>query len=186
MPGDCAPPGSVVRHTCRQCVVGQAISIRACALSSDGPNVLQPQNGQVQAWNPIWHVSTILNATQSFMNDESRTSGSMHAPPAERHKLARQSLANSCKHPMFRKLFPHLVEKHQKQVQEEEEQKQQEAEDAARQKAGSAEAGAGGKRPGGDARVGSIGHTIWRLIPSAFVAVMALGILLVQYLPSRR
>ena len=63
-----------------------------------------------EAWNPIWQVSTILNATQSFMNEESQTTGSMSATLAQRRQLAAQSLANSCKHPMFRQLFPDLVE----------------------------------------------------------------------------
>jgi len=33
-----------------------------------------------ECWNPIWHVGTILNATLSFMNDESSTTGEAHIP----------------------------------------------------------------------------------------------------------
>lgn len=137
----------------------------------------------MQAWNPIWHISTILNATQSFMNEESRTSGSMHATLAERQRLARDSLANSCKQPMFRKLFPHLAERHEQQQAEAERQKQEAAEAG---QSNVADSDMVGSNAGGDAKHGSIGHTIWRLIPSAFVVIMAIGILLVQYMPSRR
>jgi ubiquitin-conjugating enzyme E2 J2 len=70
-----------------------------------------------EAWNPIWHVATILNATQSFMNEESRTAGSVTASNPERKKLAQDSLANSCKNPHFRRLFPHWVDENQRRQQ---------------------------------------------------------------------
>ena len=149
-----------------------------------------------EAWNPIWHVATILNATQSFMNEESQTTGSVTASVHERRRLAAQSLANSCKNPHFRRIFPHLVERHEEQ-QREQAAAQQAARtaDAALRTASSRHGGAAAQQPsisgaptaaheqdvtarGGAPAPGRRG-SVWA--PLCGVVVVALALVVVQF-----
>ena len=64
-----------------------------------------------ETWNPIWSVSQILLGLQSFFYENTSTTGALRAvPAAEKRRLASISLAHNVKNPIFRKLFPELVE----------------------------------------------------------------------------
>ncbi|GJP31664.1 hypothetical protein CLOM_g14722 [Closterium sp. NIES-68] len=78
-----------------------ATSTRICMSMSD----FHPET-----WNPMWSVASILTGLLSFMSDDAVTAGSIVASEADRRKLARLSMANNCCSPMFRKLFPDLVD----------------------------------------------------------------------------
>lgn len=71
-----------------------------------------------ESWNPMWSVGTILNGLLSFMYDSQPTTGSITATPAERQRLARESLGFNMKNPNFRKLFPEWVEEHARRSEE--------------------------------------------------------------------
>ncbi|XAR49826.1 Ubiquitin--protein ligase [Bertholletia excelsa] len=68
-----------------------------------------------ESWNPMWSVSSILTGLLSFMMDNSPTTGSVTTTVAEKHRLAKSSLAFNCKNPTFRKMFPEYVEKYEQQ-----------------------------------------------------------------------
>lgn len=72
-----------------------------------------------ECWNPIWHVGTILIATVSFMNEESSTTGSVKSTDAERRRLAKLSLENSCKTSSFVRIFPEYQERMMEQRRQE-------------------------------------------------------------------
>ncbi|CAI5458162.1 unnamed protein product [Closterium sp. Yama58-4] len=78
-----------------------ATSTRICMSMSD----FHPET-----WNPMWSVASILTGLLSFMSDDAVTAGSIVASEADRRKLARLSMANNCRSPVFRKLFPDLVD----------------------------------------------------------------------------
>ncbi|KAF0715820.1 Aste57867_3189 [Aphanomyces stellatus] len=65
-----------------------------------------------ETWNPAWTVGTILVGLFSFMNEQSRTNGSIETTRDEKRKLAAASLAFNChpKNTTFRETFPHLVQ----------------------------------------------------------------------------
>lgn len=131
-----------------------------------------------EAWNPIWHVATILHATMSFMNEESSTTGSINASLAERRRLAAKSLGSSCKNPTFQRMFPDLLEKHQKA--EEQAALSREHKEACVCNGGSsgvADGGAGALTAGLRRQL----DMLRRLFPTLLVAVLAVGIILVQY-----
>ncbi|CAM9758843.1 unnamed protein product [Pylaiella littoralis] len=67
-----------------------------------------------ESWNPMWSVSTILMGLYSFMLDNAATLGSVTSSTAQKKRLAAESLAYNCKTPAFRKLFPELVELHER------------------------------------------------------------------------
>jgi len=71
-----------------------------------------------ESWNPMWSVSTILTGLYSFMLENQPTLGSMEATPAQRRKLASQSLAFNCNDAKFRNLFTDLVEFHQEKLRQ--------------------------------------------------------------------
>jgi ubiquitin-conjugating enzyme E2 J2 len=130
-----------------------------------------------EAWNPIWHVAAILDATMSFMNEESSTTGSLNTSIPERRRLASQSLAASCKNAAFRRMFPDLVEK--QQMAEE-----QAALDSERKEACVCETRDLGAAVGGvDKRewLRRQLEAIMQLLPTLLVAVLAVGIIFVQY-----
>lgn len=71
-----------------------------------------------ESWNPMWSVSSILTGLLSFMMDNSPTTGSVTTTVAEKHRLAKASLAFNCKNATFRKIFPEYVEKYNQQLAE--------------------------------------------------------------------
>ncbi|GLD97029.1 hypothetical protein PINS_up005712 [Pythium insidiosum] len=73
-----------------------------------------------ETWNPMWSVSSILTGLYSFMIENQPTLGSIVTTDAQKRKYASQSLETNCNNPLFRKLFPDLVELHHKQVAERE------------------------------------------------------------------
>ncbi|CAI5485292.1 unnamed protein product [Closterium sp. Naga37s-1] len=78
-----------------------ATSTRICMSMSD----FHPET-----WNPMWSVASILTGLLSFMSDDAVTAGSIVASEADRCKLARLSMPNNCRSPVFRKLFSDLVD----------------------------------------------------------------------------
>ena len=54
-----------------------------------------------ETWNPMWSVATILTGLQSFMLDDQPTLGSLEASPAQRQRLARESLGSNVGDPLF-------------------------------------------------------------------------------------
>jgi len=64
-----------------------------------------------ETWNPLWSVASILTGLQSFMLENQATTGSIPASSAERRRLAKESLEFNLKSPMFRKLFPAVIQR---------------------------------------------------------------------------
>jgi ubiquitin-conjugating enzyme E2 J2 len=64
-------------------------------------------------WNPLWSVSSILTALQSFMIDNVPTVGSVETSDETKQKLASESMDVNCKNRNFVHLFPHLIERFQ-------------------------------------------------------------------------
>eukprot|EP00775_Hariotina_reticulata_P003615 gene3615-3879_t len=50
-----------------------------------------------ESWNPMWSVGTILTGLLSFMYDNQPTTGSITTSKAEKHRLAKDSLAFNAK-----------------------------------------------------------------------------------------
>ena len=72
-----------------------------------------------ESWNPLWGVGSILLAIQSFFYENSVTTGSLrNVPEKEKRDLAAKSLSYNIKNPLFRKLFPELVELVKSQTKE--------------------------------------------------------------------
>ncbi|CAN0131613.1 unnamed protein product [Ectocarpus sp. 12 AP-2014] len=71
-----------------------------------------------ESWNPMWSVSTILMGLYSFMLDNAATLGSVTSSTAQKKRFATESLEVNCKNPAFRKLFPDLVELHERRKSE--------------------------------------------------------------------
>ncbi|KAF8071235.1 UBC33 [Scenedesmus sp. PABB004] len=65
-----------------------------------------------ESWNPMWSVGTILTGLLSFLYDSAPTTGSITSSPAERRRLAAESLAFNARNATFRKLFPDLLAAH--------------------------------------------------------------------------
>ncbi len=65
----------------------------------------------------MWSVSTIITGLISFMAESSPTLGSIETSVNQKKKFARFSLEHNVKDATFVKLFPHLVELHNEQVQ---------------------------------------------------------------------
>jgi ubiquitin-conjugating enzyme E2 J2 len=146
-----------------------------------------------EEWNPIWHVATILNATQSFMNEESQTSGSTTASRSECTRLAEQSLANSCKNPAFRRMFPHLVEENRLAQQRDAQPQPSEVPASTSGVGGNPQAtqilaGVEWGVDRGAAEAAGTGQDLipqfLRTLPSLLVAVLAIGIIVGQYTSS--
>ena len=63
----------------------------------------------VESWNPIWSVSSILLDLQSFMLDTQIAAGCLETTAAEKVALAAASLRWNCENSRdFRKIFPEL------------------------------------------------------------------------------
>ena len=71
-----------------------------------------------ESWNPMWSVSTIITGLISFMAESSPTLGSMESSTAQKKAFARHSLEWNVRDEKFQKLFPELVEKHHKRMEE--------------------------------------------------------------------
>ncbi|KAL6059464.1 Ubiquitin-conjugating enzyme, variant 2 [Balamuthia mandrillaris] len=92
-----------------------------------------------ETWNPLWSVGSILTGLLSFMLEDKPTAGSIQTSDSEKRQFARHSMEFNKKDPMFKKLFSHLIERYEREAQEE----------AAKQAAASEgqEAGGGGETP---------------------------------------
>lgn len=64
-----------------------------------------------ETWNPLWSVASILTGLQSFMLENQATTGSVPASSAERRRLAKESMEFNLKSPMFKKLFPSVIQR---------------------------------------------------------------------------
>lgn len=71
-----------------------------------------------ESWNPMWSVSTIITGLISFMVESAPTLGSIESTTAQKRSYAAQSLDFNCKDATFRKLFPDMVQLHQKRLEE--------------------------------------------------------------------
>jgi ubiquitin-conjugating enzyme E2 J2 len=63
-----------------------------------------------ESWIPTWSVASIINGVLSFMLEDGQTTGSIQTTLAEKHRLRDASVAWNSKDPVFRELFPELVE----------------------------------------------------------------------------
>jgi ubiquitin-conjugating enzyme E2 J2 len=63
-----------------------------------------------ESWIPTWSVASIINGVLSFMLEDGQTTGSIQTTLAEKHRLRDSSVAWNSKDPVFRELFPELVE----------------------------------------------------------------------------
>ena len=64
-----------------------------------------------ESWNPLWGVSMILLGLQSFFYEGTSTTGALHGVSAdEKRRLAARSLEHNARNPVYRKLFPDLIE----------------------------------------------------------------------------
>jgi ubiquitin-conjugating enzyme E2 J2 len=68
-----------------------------------------------ETWNPVWSVASVLVGLLSFMVENQPTVGSIESSTESKVALARQSLRHNCANKDFRKLFPELVELHERQ-----------------------------------------------------------------------
>lgn len=70
-----------------------------------------------ESWNPVWSVATVLVGLQSFMVERTPTVGSIETSTEEKKRLAGESLAWNVKNNKdFRRLFPELVELHERRL----------------------------------------------------------------------
>ena len=66
-----------------------------------------------ESWNPLWSVSSILAAVVSFFVEDLSTYGSIRTSRGTKKSLAKKSLRhNVATSPIFRTLFPDLVQIH--------------------------------------------------------------------------
>nr|CCA17577.1 ubiquitinconjugating enzyme E2 putative [Albugo laibachii Nc14] len=70
-----------------------------------------------ETWNPMWSVSSILTGLYSFMLENQSTLGSIVTSEAQKRRYAAASLEYNCSSPVFRKLFPDLVEKYRNRLE---------------------------------------------------------------------
>mmetsp|Transcript_2540 Transcript_2540/g.5812 ORF Transcript_2540/g.5812 Transcript_2540/m.5812 type:complete len:338 (-) Transcript_2540:1025-2038(-) len=83
-------------------------------------------NWHPESWNPMWTIGTILVGLLSFFNEEGVVStGSITTTRAEKVALAASSLEYNVRSPIFRKLFPNLVELHAQRQQQQQQQRQE-------------------------------------------------------------
>lgn len=61
----------------------------------------------------MWSVGTILNGLLSFMYDSANSTGVVTCTAQEKAAFAAQSLAFNARNPMFRRLFPTWVARHE-------------------------------------------------------------------------
>jgi ubiquitin-conjugating enzyme E2 J2 len=71
-----------------------------------------------ESWNPVWGVSTILMGLYSFMLETAPTLGSVETSLEDKQRYAAESLEFNCRNPVFRSMFPDLVELHELRVSE--------------------------------------------------------------------
>ena len=83
-----------------------------------------------ESWNPLWSVSSIMAAIVSFFVEDLSTHGSIRTSKHTKKVLAKKSLGTNCKtSPIFRTLFPDLVELYQAKLLVEPESKEEQEED---------------------------------------------------------
>eukprot|EP00127_Corallochytrium_limacisporum_P000783 Clim_evm69s25 gene=Clim_evmTU69s25 len=63
-----------------------------------------------ESWSPAWDVGSILNGLLSFMLENQATTGSIESSKSQKMKLAIESHAHCLKDPLFRDLFPDVIE----------------------------------------------------------------------------
>ena len=63
-----------------------------------------------ESWIPTWSVASIINGVLSFMLEDTPTTGAIVTTLAEKHRLRGASVAFNRGDPIFRALFPELVE----------------------------------------------------------------------------
>lgn len=64
-----------------------------------------------ESWNPLWSVSSILSGLLSFMLEKTETLGSIDTTDEVKREFAKRSLEANCKNAIFKKLYPHWVER---------------------------------------------------------------------------
>lgn len=70
-------------------------------------------------WNPSWSVSTILNGLLSFMTGDEATTGSITTTDQQKKVLAKRSMEyNTHQNVRFKLVFPDLIEKNTKELEE--------------------------------------------------------------------
>lgn len=73
-----------------------------CFLSSFFPCILGMSDFHPESWNPMWHISSIIQGVQSFMASDELTTGGLKAPESDRKRLAAASMEYN------QKMFPNL------------------------------------------------------------------------------
>lgn len=63
-----------------------------------------------ETWVPAWSVGTILNGILSFMLESTPTVGSVETTLSQKRLLAKQSHTHNRNNPIFKMLFPELVQ----------------------------------------------------------------------------
>ncbi|DBA02711.1 TPA: hypothetical protein N0F65_010536 [Lagenidium giganteum] len=126
-----------------------------------------------ETWNPMWSVSSILTGLYSFMLENQPTLGSINTTDAQKRKYAATSLEANCANATFRKMFPELVELHQKQ---QEERAQQLGQDGATD-------GAGALTSVGDDTIGKHLRDDWSALVCVGIIMLFLAILVLFLFP---
>eukprot|EP01089_Gocevia_fonbrunei_P012916 TRINITY_DN3176_c0_g2_i1.p1 TRINITY_DN3176_c0_g2~~TRINITY_DN3176_c0_g2_i1.p1 ORF type:complete len:220 (+),score=32.46 TRINITY_DN3176_c0_g2_i1:32-691(+) len=71
-----------------------------------------------ELWNPLWSVGSILTGLLSFMLEDKPTTGSVTTTEHEKRQLAKVSMEFNIKDATYRKMFPDLIAKYNKEKEE--------------------------------------------------------------------
>ncbi|KAI8913442.1 ubiquitin-conjugating enzyme/RWD-like protein [Gorgonomyces haynaldii] len=63
-----------------------------------------------ETWNPSWYISTILVGLLSFMLESTHSAGCIPTTNELKKALAKTSRAHNRRNPVFREVFPELIE----------------------------------------------------------------------------